>query len=129
MFAITVTRTFSAAHAIYLPDGTLEPRHGHDWQVRLTVETSTLDAIETVMDFHELERLVDAVIQPWHNADLNEQAPFSDEQGGLAVNPSAERVAQVIGDEVAKQLPERVWLQSVTVTEAPGCQAMYGPGR
>jgi len=127
MFEITVIRIFAAGHAIYLPAGALEPMHGHNWQVHVTVGCEALDQIETVMDFHELARIVDAVIEPWQNSNLNEQAPFTDGAGGLAMNPAAERVAQVIGEGVATRLPQRVTLQSVTVEEAVGCYARYRP--
>jgi len=127
MFEITVTRTFAAAHAIYLPDGALEPVHGHNWGVWVTVAGLSLDGIETVMDFHELERQVDAIVAPWANGHLNELPPFTDGQGGLAINPTAERVAQVIGEGVAPHLPEPVRLQSVTIEEAVGAYAAYRP--
>ena len=35
-FEITTTRHFSASHQLVLYDGTLEPLHGHNWQVRVT---------------------------------------------------------------------------------------------
>lgn len=123
MFEITVAKVFAASHAIRLPDDTLEPLHGHNWDVRVTVAAEALDAIETVMDFHELERLVDGVINPWHNRHLNDLPPF---QGGN-LSPSAERVASWIGQEVARQLPGHVALRTVSVGEAPGCTATYRP--
>ena len=61
-FQITVTRRFSAAHQLRLYDGSLEPLHGHNWVVRVAVESRKLDAIGVVMDFHELERLLDAIL-------------------------------------------------------------------
>jgi 6-pyruvoyltetrahydropterin/6-carboxytetrahydropterin synthase len=127
MNMITIERTFAAAHAIYLYDGSLEPMHGHNWRIEVTVGADTLDPIETVMDFHELGHMVDRVIAPWHNASLNDQPPFSDGQGGLAVNPTAERVAQTIGKQVSQQLPSHVTMQSVIVGEAPDCRATYQP--
>ena len=62
MFEITIHRVFSAAHALRLYDGSIEPLHGHNWTVDLTVGSQHLDKIEIVMDFHELERIVDALI-------------------------------------------------------------------
>ena len=59
VYEITVERTFAAAHAIRLPDGALEPMHGHNWRVRATVAAERLDGIETVMDFHDLQALLD----------------------------------------------------------------------
>ena len=51
------TRSFSAAHQLRLYDGSLEPLHGHNWQVKVTVVAAKLDSIGVVMDFHELERV------------------------------------------------------------------------
>ena len=52
-------------------------------------------------------------------------APFADAEGGLAVNPTAERVAAWIGERIDRNLPGRVRLVCVEVTEAPGCVARY----
>ncbi len=121
MYEITVTSVFAGAHAIRLSDGSYEPIHGHNWRVWVTVSSEQLDGIETVMDFHELEGVVDSVIEPVKNRNLNDVAPFA----GGGVNPTAERVAWWIGTSVAKQLPGRVSLVSVRVEEAPGCVATY----
>src|SRR5690348_16597821 len=90
-FEITTTRTFSAAHQLRLYDGSREPLHGHNWRVRVTVGAGRLDAIGVVMDFHELERLLDAVLAPLHNRHLNDTPAFA------SMNPSAEHVAMHIG--------------------------------
>ena len=127
MFEITVQTVFAAAHAIRLPDGSLEPVHGHNWPVAVTVGAEHLDEIETVMDFHDLQAIVTNILAPWQNADLNNCAPFTDGQGGLAINPSAERVAWHIGQKTAERLPARCRLVCVAVGEAPGCTAMYRP--
>lgn len=127
MHEITITKQFSAAHAIRLYDGALEPVHGHDWTVRVTVAAEALDAIEVVMDFHVLEQTVAALIQPLHNHHLNEVAPFADGRGGLAMNPTAERVAWWLATQIAPSVPSPARLVSVQVTEAPGCAATYRP--
>ncbi len=125
MFEISVTSTFAAAHAIRLQDGSREPLHGHNWTVTVTVERDALDEIETVMDFHALERLVETVIGPWRNASLESCVPFA---GATGRNSTAESVAHHIGTTVALQLPEGVRLLRVSVTEAPGCVATWRPG-
>ena len=116
-FEITTTRSFSAAHQLRLYDGSLEPLHGHNWRVRVTVSADALDAIGVVMDFHELERLVDAVVGPMHNRHLNELVAFAE------LNPSAENVALVIAR--ALRLPKVVRLTSVEVWETPENSAAY----
>lgn len=127
-YAITVTTTFSAAHALRLPDGTFEPVHGHDWNVDVTVASEQLDAMETVMDFHVLHDALETIVKPWRNNDLNRCAPFAGPSPAIPkVNPSAERVAEHVGDRIAGSLGSGVWLESVAVKESPGCIALYRP--
>jgi 6-pyruvoyltetrahydropterin/6-carboxytetrahydropterin synthase len=122
-FEISTTRSFSAAHQLRLYDGSLEPVHGHNWRVRVTVAADRLDAIGVVMDFHELERLVDRVITPWHNHHLNEVSAFRDG----STNPSAENVAAVVARAVAPDLPRNVRLISAEVWETDTNSAVYRP--
>ena len=118
-FEITTTRTFSAAHQLRLYDGSLEPLHGHNWRVKVIVGAEALDAIGVVMDFHELDRLVDELIAPMHNRHLNDLPAFG------SLNPSAENVAFYIGR--ALRLPNSVRLKSVEVWETDGNSAVYRP--
>jgi 6-pyruvoyltetrahydropterin/6-carboxytetrahydropterin synthase len=117
-FEITTIRTFAAAHQLRLPNGSLEPLHGHNWRVKVTVSAEKLDAMGTVMDFHELERLLDLVVMPMHNRHLNELEPFIRE-----LNPSAENVAYHIAR--ALTLPPHVRLQCVEVWETDDNSAIY----
>ena len=121
-FEITTTRTFAAAHQLRLYDGSLEPLHGHNWRVKVTASAAKLDAIGVVMDFHELERLVNAIIAPMHNRDLNGVAPFASE-----LNPSAENVALHVGRSIATKLPNGARLECVEVWETDENSALYRP--
>ena len=118
-FEISTTRQFSASHQLRLLDGSLEPLHGHNWVVKVTVAAEKLDSIGTVMDFHELERLVDRVIAPMHNRHLNEVNAFA------KANPSAENVALQVGSTLA--LPSGVRLVAVEVWETRTNSAAYRP--
>lgn len=138
MYEASIETIFSATHALRLPvpEGAapetprpLEPVHGHDWPVRVTVGSAELDDIETVMDFHELEAWVAAILEPLRGRHLNDVEPFG-ERGG--VNPSAERVAWYIGTRVVERLKGageggRVVLVAVSVGEAAGCTATWRP--
>src|SRR4051812_36895680 len=116
-FAITTTREFSAAHQLRLYDGSLEPLHGHNWRVKVTVAAAKLDAIGVVMDFHELERLVDEIIADLHNRHLNETPAFA------RANPTAENVAGHFAQSL--KLPDGVRLVSVEVWETSGNSAVW----
>jgi 6-pyruvoyltetrahydropterin/6-carboxytetrahydropterin synthase len=122
-FEISTTREFAAAHTLKLYDGTFEPLHGHNWRVRVTVASAELDAIGVVMDFHDLERRVDAIVAPFHNRNLNDVAPFR--EGGF--NPSAENVSFHIGRSLAAELPRGVRLVRVEVWETSTNRASYIP--
>src|SRR3982750_827807 len=121
-FEISTPRGFSAAHQLRLYDGSLEPLHGHNWRVRVTVAADQLDAIGVVMDFHELERLVDAVLAPLHNRHLNDVPPFKSE-----LNPSAENVALHVARALSPKLPNGVGLARVEVWETDDNSAVYRP--
>lgn len=125
MYEIRVEHTFSAAHALTIGSA-VEPLHGHDWRVRVTLAGSQLDADALLCDFHTVENALRDVCKPYHNRTLNDAPPFSE-----GVNPSAERVAKAIADElqtrIGDALAPHARIVSVSVTEAPGCEATYRP--
>lgn len=118
VYEVSVDREFCAAHAIVIA-GRREAVHGHNWRVTVTVTGDELDGDGLLCDFHAIERSVDGILAPLHNADLNATPPFD------RVNPTAEHVARHIAEGVARDLPAGVAVQSVRVTEAPGCAAVY----
>ncbi|HEY1921364.1 MAG TPA: 6-carboxytetrahydropterin synthase [Tepidisphaeraceae bacterium] len=118
-FEITTTRAFSASHQLRLYDGSLEPLHGHNWIVKITVAVEKLDSIGVVMDFHELERAADLIVVPMHNRHLNELPAFK------TLNPSAENVAIHVASKLV--LPSGIRLVSVEVWETPENSAVYRP--
>ena len=118
-FQITTTRHFSAAHQLRLYDGSLEPLHGHNWKVKVTVSAAKLDGIGTVMDFHDLERRLGKVIEPMHNRNLNDLPPFK------STNPSAENVALHIAEKL--DLPMGIKLEEVEVWETEENSAIFSP--
>jgi 6-pyruvoyltetrahydropterin/6-carboxytetrahydropterin synthase len=119
MYELRIERVFHADHAIRLYDGSLEPQHAHDWRTFAHITAERLDAIEVVMDFHELETIVDAALAPLRGTTLNVLPIFA------KVNPTAERVAEHIYRQIAPKLPAGVKLSRLTVTESPGCQASF----
>jgi 6-pyruvoyltetrahydropterin/6-carboxytetrahydropterin synthase len=116
-YLIRSTRGFCAAHTLKLYDGSMEPVHGHNWRVQVTVSAEKLDAIGVVMDFHELERLIDAIVVPWHNRHLNEMPAFAN------LNPSAENVAGFVAEQL--KLPGGITLKTVEVWETNENSAIW----
>ena len=119
MYRLRIERTFHASHALRLYDNSMEESHAHDWRTLVEIESNGLDDIEVVMDFHELEKIVESATGPLDQQDLNTHPAFAH------WNPSAERVAEHLHQQIAPQLPASVRLTGVTVTEAEGCRATY----
>ena len=129
MFAIEVETVFHASHALRLPEGGTEPLHAHDFRVTVRVEARALDALQTVVDFHLVEKVLIGIVDPWRNCNLNEIPPFD-----KVVNPSAERLAERIGKLLLAPLESMegegdrgLRLTEVRITEAPGCLAVWIP--
>ncbi|MFM1803753.1 MAG: hypothetical protein RL136_632 [Planctomycetota bacterium] len=119
-FALEVEREFAAAHAILL-GGVREKLHGHNWRVVVSVAGDRLDQEELLCDFHAVEGMVDALVAPFRDANLNETAPFD------RINPTAEAVARHVADGLASALATAmpaVHVEWVRVTEAPRCTAV-----
>jgi 6-pyruvoyltetrahydropterin/6-carboxytetrahydropterin synthase len=120
VFEISVQTEFCAAHAIVI-QGEREAVHGHNWRVTATLAGKSLDSDGLLCDFHAVEAALAEVIAPFKNADLNRTPPFTD------VNPSAENVARHIATALQARLnlSNLAHVQSVQVTEAPGCTATF----
>ena len=120
-FAITIRKWFAASHQLRLGDGSLEPLHGHNWQVRLTAarKDGGLDEIGTVHDFHDLENRLGEALAPMHNTHLNDMAAFA------RLNPTTENVAAHIAAQIAP--PQGLEILEVEVWETPDCSAVFRP--
>ena len=122
MYELTVEDEFCAAHALTI-SGVREEVHGHNWRVCVAVGGENLDPDGLLCDFHTVEEVLAAAIEPFNNRDLNSVAPFD------RLNPSAEHVARYIAREMSHRLDQSLapfarvlWAR---VTEARGCTATY----
>ena len=129
MFTIEVQTSFTASHALHLPEGGTEPRHSHDFLVTARIAAQHLDALQTVVDFHAVERFLAGIVAPWQNRHLNDFEPFAS-----TANPSAERIAERIGKLLLAPIQSLegegdrgLHLVEVRITEAPGCLAIWSP--
>lgn len=120
MHRLTVEHTFCAAHAITIR-GEREPLHGHNWHITLTIESDSLDDDGLVCDFHDVDRSLHEITEPFNNRSLNDITPFD------TLNPTAENVAKHFAEAMRITLPRGVRVVSCSTTEAPGCTATYLP--
>ncbi len=108
MFEVSVEETFAAGHALRNYRGKCENVHGHNYKVQITVRGAELDQAGLLVDFVELKRVLNAIIERLDHQFLNDVAPFD------VLNPSAENMAKYFHEEMSSGLGPR---QSVEVSE------------
>ena len=122
MFEVTVEETFAAGHALRNYHGKCENVHGHNYKIRVTLEGEQLDDAGLLIDFNDVKRVLNEIIDRVDHKFLNDVAPFD------TLNPSAENMARWFYEEMAKGLaaaPPR--LTEVRIWETDTSIAAYRP--
>lgn len=120
MFELMVETTFSAAHQLRGYKGKCEQVHGHNWKVQAHVVAERLNEIDIAMDFHDIKKLLNEILEPLDHSFLNDIFPFTEK------NPSSENMAKWIYDSLNKKLPnEHIQVSAVTVWESDTASATY----
>ena len=122
-YEVIIQQEFSSAHGLRFYHGTTEPLHGHNFRVEVVLRGNKLqNKVKYLIDFVELQRVLQAIVKPMDHVNLNETPPFDRE------NPSAENLAKHIGTQLAGRLrAPGVRIASVTVWETPSQAARYLP--
>jgi 6-pyruvoyltetrahydropterin/6-carboxytetrahydropterin synthase len=124
MFEISVEQTFAAGHALRNYKGSCENVHGHNFKVQVKIEGERLDEAGLLVDFIDVKRLMQGVIERLDHQFLNEIAPFD------VRNPSAENIAEYFHEKMTNGLastPVPVRIREVTVWETDIQSATYRP--
>ena len=122
MFEVSVEQTFAAGHALRNYHGKCENVHGHNYRVLVTIQGPHLDSIGLLVDFVEVKKLMNRVIDRLDHQFINDLAPFD------TINPSAENMAKYFYDEISAGLGAgavRVW--EVKIWETDTASATYRP--
>lgn len=100
--------------------GKCENLHGHNYRVRLWAEGTTLNEGGMLIDFGILKQALREAVAPLDHSNLNDNPVFQND-------PSAERIARYIFDEVEKRLfPEAAGLlRAAEVYETSASMARY----
>jgi 6-pyruvoyltetrahydropterin/6-carboxytetrahydropterin synthase len=120
MFEVEIISSFSAAHRLRQYKGKCERLHGHNYRVHVTARASNPEADGMVIDFGELKRITNDLLERLDHHLLNEIKPFDE------IEPSAENIAEFIFHEVEQGLGKRGdLLYSVGVWESDTSVARY----
>ena len=123
MFEVSVEQTFAAGHALRNYRGKCENVHGHNYRVLVTLEGQELDSIGLLVDFVEVKKLINQVVDRLDHQFINDLTPFDE------INPSAENMAKYFYDEIARGLAGEaaVRVSQVKIWETDTASATYRP--
>jgi 6-pyruvoyltetrahydropterin/6-carboxytetrahydropterin synthase len=119
MFEIKVISQFSAAHNLRGYRGRCEELHGHNWKVEVNVSGEKLDKTGMLMDFKQLKKRLNKVLDKLDHKYITRLAHFK------RINPTSENIAKYIYQSLRAQTPD---LKSVTVWESDNSSASYYGG-
>lgn len=119
-YELFVEAGFSAAHCLKGYEGNCSRVHGHNWKVTLYVKCRELNRIGIGVDYRQIKRQLQEVLEGLDHKDLGELAPFRD------VNPTSENIARYIYRELAGKIgSDEVSVSRVTVSETGSTGASY----
>ena len=121
MYRLAITRDFIAQHFLSGGDwGAENTRHSHHYRLQVRLRGDALDRHGYLCDIVELERVLDEVLGGYRDRTLNELAPFA------GLNPSLERFAKILYDELLARLDLRDVTVAVRLWENKRDWAAYG---
>ncbi len=110
MFRIFKDFTFAAGHAIRGHQGGCENLHGHNYRVRIHLQSETLDELGMVLDFADLKAIAAEILEPFDHRVINDIPPFDE------VNTTAELFSEYVFREAAARVAKRGGGREVAVT-------------
>ena len=120
-FDISVSASFSAAHAIKGMVGSCEKLHGHNWKVEIHVVTDDLDNRGVAIDYRELRSLLQQIVNRLDHSVLNEVPELE------GISPTCENMAKYIFTALVRELPSEQKLGMVRIWESDYSSAAYMP--
>jgi 6-pyruvoyltetrahydropterin/6-carboxytetrahydropterin synthase len=120
MYELLVKSHFSSAHRLRGYHGKCENLHGHNWNVEVTIRGGKLNPQGMIIDFDELKKVINSVLEEYDHKYLNELPDFR------RLNPTTENISFLISGKIQKKLKaKRVKVIKVCVWESDQCGACY----
>lgn len=116
MYNVKIEAYFSSAHSLRGYKGKCEALHGHNWKVEVTVESLKTGKAGMVVDFNDLKKELNRVLDKLDHKCLDKLGYFK------KVNPTSENIAQYIYKQLKRRVPG---LKIVTVWESHNSCASY----
>ncbi len=120
MYEVEIVTGFSAAHRLREYKGKCEHLHGHNYRVHVVARSVAPGPGGMVIDFGDLKKAANVVMESLDHAYLNDIPPFD------VTEPSAENIAKYIFDRLQIIIPHySELLHSVSVWESDTSRASF----
>lgn len=121
MYTVAVRRDFVAQHYLVGGDwGAENERHSHHYVVEVRLEGPRLDEHGYLVDIVAIEQQLDAIVDQYRDATLNDRPEFQD------LNPSLEHFARILAQRLTVAFAsEQVTALTVKLWEHANAWAAY----
>ena len=120
MYTLTTMVEFSSAHTLVGHSGPCKKMHGHNWKVEVKITGEKLDKIGMVVDFKEIRKATNLVVDELDHEFLNNLEPFSED------NPTAENIARYIFTKLSEEFSNKnVKVNSIKLWETDKSAVSY----
>ena len=120
MYTVKIITDFSAAHSLRDYPGVCSRVHGHNWKVEVEVSVNKLDKIGMGIDFRDLKKATNDLIEVLDHRNINDIEPFD------TVNPTAENISAYFYQGLSAKLnDERTRVKAVTIWETDRACVRY----
>ena len=120
MYTLTTMVEFSSAHTLVGHSGPCKKMHGHNWKVEVEITGEKLDKIGMVVDFKEIRKATNLVVEELDHEFLNNLEPFSED------NPTAENIARYIFTKLSEEFSNKnVKVNSIKLWETDKSAVSY----
>ena len=120
MYTLTTMVEFSSAHTLVGHSGPCKKMHGHNWKVEVEITGDKLDKIGMVVDFKEIRKATNLVVDELDHEFLNNLEPFSED------NPTAENIARFIFTKLSEEFSNKnVKVNSIKLWETDKSAVSY----
>lgn len=120
LYTLTVVTDFSASHIIPGHPGKCARLHGHNWKVEISVQSRALNSLGMAVDFADVKKIANSVIDELDHRHLNEIPPFD------TLSPTAENVSAWLHQQLATLInTPQVTVSAVTLWETDRSRVQY----
>lgn len=119
MYEVTIKKMFSAAHRLREVGGSCEKLHGHNFTVEVSVQAPDLNEEGLLVDFRDLKRRTNEILDLLDHRCLNELPEFKN------LNPSSEHIAKFIHDRLKEKIGNALSISAITVWESQDAKVTY----